>query len=72
MPQLGPISRRKLIRYLKDLGFEGPEAGAKHEFMTRGNTTLVLPNRHRGDISTDLLYRILKQAGVSKEEWRKL
>jgi hypothetical protein len=30
---------------------------------------LTLPNPHRGEISPDLLIRILRQAGISREEW---
>lgn len=51
------------------LGFDGPFSGGRHEFLVRGNRRLILPNPHRGDISVDLLTRILKQAGVSREEW---
>lgn len=72
MPAFGPISRRELIRYLKKLGFEGPYKGKKHDFMVKGDLTPRVPNPHRGDISKDLLGRILEQAGVSKEEWRRL
>lgn len=72
MPAFGPISRRELIRYLKKLGFEGPYKGKKHDFMVKDDLTPRVPNPHRGDISKDLLGRILEQAGVSKEEWRRL
>lgn len=72
MPAFGPISRRELIRYLKKLGFEGPYKGEKHDFMVKDDLTPRVPNPHRGDISKDLLDRILEQAGVSKEEWRRL
>ncbi len=72
MPVFGPVSRRDLIRYLKKLGFEGPYKGKKHDFMVKGDLTPRIPNPHRGDISRDLLGRILEQAGVSKEEWRGL
>lgn len=51
------------------LGFDGPFSGGRHEFLVRRNRRLILPNPHRGDISVDLLTRILKQAGVSREEW---
>jgi len=33
---------------------------------------VVLPNPHQGDISRDLLARILRQAGISREEWVEL
>jgi hypothetical protein len=28
-----------------------------------------LPNQHRTDLSIDLLSRLLKQAGISREQW---
>jgi hypothetical protein len=31
-----------------------------------------LPNPHEGEISKDLLSRILKQAGISRGEWERL
>ena len=70
MPRLTPISRRELIRRLKRLGFEGPYTGGRHEFMLRGDRRLILPNPHRGDISVDLLARLLRQAGITREEWQ--
>ncbi|CUU36800.1 MAG: type II toxin-antitoxin system HicA family toxin [Armatimonadetes bacterium] len=72
MPVFGPISRADLIRYLRQLGFEGPYSGGKHQYMRRGDRTVRLPNPHQGDIGRELLARILKQAGVSREEWESL
>jgi hypothetical protein len=72
MPAFGPTTRRDLIRHLNKLGFEGPYKGKKHDFMVKGDLTPRIPNPHRGDISRDLLGRVLEQAGVSKEEWRRL
>jgi predicted RNA binding protein YcfA (HicA-like mRNA interferase family) len=40
--------------------------------MTLGGRTFTIPNPHGGDISTGLLMRILRQAGLSKEEWEQL
>jgi predicted RNA binding protein YcfA (HicA-like mRNA interferase family) len=64
-----PTSRRELIRRLKLLGFSGPYSGGRHEFMLRRERRLTLPNPHRTEISTDLLARILRQAGVTRQEW---
>jgi len=72
MPHVGPIKRKDLIYYLRQLGFEGPYSGAKHQLMMRGNITLRIPNPHQGDIGENLLVRILKQAKVSRAEWEKL
>ncbi len=72
MPHLGPIKRKDLIYYLKQLDFEGPYSGGKHQFMIKGNLSITIPNPHKGDIGTDFLVKILRQAKVSKEEWEKL
>ena len=67
--KLSPISRRKFIKRLKELGFVGPFSGGKHQFMTRSDLTLTIPNPHRKDISVALLSRILKQADITRKEW---
>ncbi len=72
MPPLGPISRRDLVRHLRRLGFEGPYSGGKHQFMVRGALTLRVPNPHRSDVGKELLSRILRQAGIDREEWEGL
>jgi len=72
MPAFASIKRRDLIRALKQAGFEGPYAGGKHEFLVKGSLRLTLPNPHSGEIGKDLLSKILKQAGMSREEWEKL
>ncbi|PIU31080.1 MAG: hypothetical protein COT06_10075 [Syntrophobacteraceae bacterium CG07_land_8_20_14_0_80_61_8] len=69
MTTLKPVSRRELLKRLKALGFEGPYSGGNHEFMVRGMRRVILPNPHRHDIGTDLLSRILRQAGMSRAEW---
>ena len=69
MPPFGPTSRRALVGGLGKLGFEGPFSGGKHEFMIRGSTTVRIPNPHGRDIGVGLLARVLRQAGVSAEEW---
>jgi hypothetical protein len=72
VPRFGPIARADLIRYLRHLRFAGPYAGTKHQFMERGDRTVRLPNPHRGDISRPLLAAILREAGITKDEWEKL
>jgi predicted RNA binding protein YcfA (HicA-like mRNA interferase family) len=39
--------------------------------MIKKSIRLVIPNPHKGDISKDLLSRILKQANISREDWEK-
>jgi predicted RNA binding protein YcfA (HicA-like mRNA interferase family) len=72
MPRLGPIKRGDLIRDLRELGFEGPYVGGKHQFMVKDQVKLAIPNPHQGDVSVHLLVRILRQAGIALEEWEKL
>jgi len=72
MPSFGPIRRNDLIRYLKQLGFEGPYSGGKHQYLVRGQIKLAIPNPHQGDVSRDLLARILRQAGIDRDEWEQL
>lgn len=69
MPAWAPISRRKLVRAMKALGFEGPLSGGRHQFMVRNDVVVTIPNPHEGDIGIGLLARVLRQAGVSREEW---
>ena len=68
MPPFGPVSRDQLVAYLRRLGFDGPYAGGKHQYMVRDRLRLRLPNPHQGDIGRDLLARILRQAGISRDE----
>ena len=72
MPHFGPIKRKELIRYLRQLGFKGPYTGGKHQFMLREALSLRIPNPHQSDIGKELLARILRQAGVEKDEWENL
>jgi len=72
VPPLKPIKRREFIQYLKQLGFEGPFPGGKHETMRKGTRFLVLPNPHHDDISGEFLSDLLKQAGVTRKEWEAL
>lgn len=72
MPPFGPIAWRDFVRSLQVAGFEGPYPGKRHPFMLRGGLKLILPNPHRSDIGTKLLRDVLKQAGISRDEWEKL
>lgn len=69
MAELSPVSWAELVRGLRKLGFDGPYQGGKHPYMIRSNLVLTIPNPHRREIGVPLLSRILKRAGVSKEEW---
>jgi predicted RNA binding protein YcfA (HicA-like mRNA interferase family) len=72
MPPFGPIKRKDLLRYLRKFGFVGPYSGGKHPLMLKGEITIRVPNPHQADIGKELLARILRQAGISKDDWEKL
>jgi len=72
MPVFGPIKREGLIRYLRKSGFDGPYSGGKHQFMVKDDLTLTIPNPHKKEIGKELLARIIRQAGISKDEWERL
>jgi predicted RNA binding protein YcfA (HicA-like mRNA interferase family) len=67
--ELSPISWTNLVKRLRKLGFDGPFQGGKHPYMIKADLVLTIPNPHHGDIGIALLFRILKQANISKDEW---
>lgn len=71
MPKLGSISHRVLVQRLRTFGFAGPSQENNHPYMTKGNFALTIPNSHEKEISPDLISRILRQAGIKREEWDK-
>jgi predicted RNA binding protein YcfA (HicA-like mRNA interferase family) len=72
MDKLKPVKRHELIRHLRDLGFDGPYSGRKHQFMVKGEITVRLPNPHQSDIGKELLKRILRQAKIDTDIWNRL
>lgn len=64
------ISRKDLIRKFRALGYEGPFSGGKDQSMKKEEQKIRIPNPHgRAEISVSLLKDILRQAGISDEEW---
>ena len=72
MPVFGPIRRQELIRVLRQLGFDGPFSGTRHQFMVRGALRLRVPNPHQSDIDRDLLAELLRQAEITRDEWEQV
>jgi len=71
MAKLVPIAWHDLVEMLRKFGFDGPYTGGKHPYMIKGDLVLTIPNPHRKETSVDLSTRILKQAGITREEWLK-
>ncbi len=72
MAALTPCSRADFIKKLRALGYDGPYAGGKHQFMTKhGGATVTVPNPHSGDSDVSLLRRILRDANIDRDDWSK-
>jgi predicted RNA binding protein YcfA (HicA-like mRNA interferase family) len=69
MSRLKPVSWREFVQRMCELGFEGPYVGGRHPQMRRGNVTIIIPNPHDGEIGVGFLTRLLRQAGITREEW---
>jgi predicted RNA binding protein YcfA (HicA-like mRNA interferase family) len=63
------ISRKEFIRKFRALGYEGPFSGGKHQFIVKGKQKIRIPNPHMSDIGMSLLKEILRQAGISSQDW---
>jgi hypothetical protein len=44
MSQLHPCKRRDFIKKLRQLDFEGPYSGTRHQFMVLSNQRLTIPS----------------------------
>lgn len=71
MPKISPISWREFVKKLRGFDFDGPFQQGRHPYMIKENLSITIPNPHEGDISPDLLLRILKQACISRKDWIK-
>jgi hypothetical protein len=60
-----------LVRRLRELGFEGPFPGGRHEAMRHlfSGVKVPIPNPHTKEIDWLLTERILQQAGISRHQW---
>jgi len=68
--KLVPISRRELIKRLASFGFTGPYPGKKHFHMVKDGIFVMIPNPHHGEkISVKLQLIVMKEAGISREDW---
>lgn len=71
MPRFGPTTRTELIRCLRQLGFQGPYSGGKHQFMVKEHLRVRIPNPHRGDIASGAIGQVLQgekqEFGLSKQ-----
>jgi len=70
MPKLPALTPQKLIRILEQRGFELDRVKGSHHIyyhpLTKHRAIVPL---HRGDLPKGTLLEILKQAGISRDEW---
>lgn len=57
------------MQKFRRLNFDGPYAGGRHLFMKKNGLKVIIPNPHSRDIDKSLVAEILKQAGISEEDW---
>jgi len=66
------LSWKELVGRLRKLGFDGPFCGGKHFYMRKDGFNLPIPNPHRGDVSAQLISKIVRDSGLRKEDWNDL
>ncbi len=67
MPKLPRISGKQCISVFKTLGFEEVRQRGSHVVLKMGEAGCVVQMHH--ELRTGTLHGILKQAGVSREEF---
>jgi hypothetical protein len=68
--KLSPIHRRDLIRKMRNLGWDGPWSGTKHQVMFKGPRQIPIPNPHgHGEISVSKLRELLREMDVTPQQW---
>jgi predicted RNA binding protein YcfA (HicA-like mRNA interferase family) len=70
MPKLPRVSGAEVVRALGRLGFAVARQRGSHIVLRRGSSGCVVPN-HR-ELKTGTLAGVLKQAGVSPEDFMKV
>ena len=76
MSRWTPCKRREFIRKCRKLGFEGPFAGTRHQFLVFQERRLAIPTND--EYSVPQLRMLLREVGeilgreISLEEWENL
>lgn len=74
MPKLSPLSSAQIIRKLRKFGFKGPIAGGRHSRMIHPERKLIIPiPLYSGkDVSIGLIRAIIREVGITPQEWLEL
>ncbi|MDD3262211.1 MAG: type II toxin-antitoxin system HicA family toxin [Candidatus Absconditabacteria bacterium] len=72
MPRLVPLKPEEIIKKLRKLGYEGPESGGRHLHMIKGPNIIPIPKHGGSEIGVGLISKIIKEVGISRNEWIEL
>lgn len=74
MSRLTPLKPEEVIGKLHRLGFVGPIPGGRHQRMVHPESHRIIPIPfHRGkDVSVGLIRVIIREVGITPEEWLNL
>jgi len=73
MSKLRPLPPKKVIKALSKVGFVPVRQKGSHIILkNEEGVVIVVPNHPGEDIGRGLLLKIIKQAGLTKEEFLKL
>jgi hypothetical protein len=71
-----PCKRREFIQRLRQLGFDGPFSGARHQFMTREEHRLAIPSNAEYSVAQlRIMIREVEEilgGEITPEEWDQL
>lgn len=76
MSRWNPCKRNEFIRRLRQLGFNGPYSGTKHQFMLFGQHRLAIPSN--AEYSVPQLRMMVREVEsivrreISADEWNRL
>jgi len=76
MSQWVPCKRREFIRRLREIGFDGPFTGTRHQFMVYTRHRLAVPSN--AEYSVPQLRMMLQEVAeiigreITAEEWNRL
>jgi predicted RNA binding protein YcfA (HicA-like mRNA interferase family) len=74
MPKLSPLKAQQVVRKLRKLGFNGPLPGGRHMRMVNMESGQIIPiPMHKGkDVSVGLIRAIIREVGITSDEWNRL
>ena len=74
MSWLTPLKSREVFSKLRRLGFVGPIPGGRHARMVHPQTGQIVPVPvHKGkDVNVGLIREIIREVGITREEWIEL